>query len=84
MNRVEAFEYVGFELDWQNIKWQRKDGDWPSDMYHKLAVLAEEFGEAAMAVNDLDLDELAEELADTAATCIAWLMSDYDLGEQYE
>lgn len=79
MNREDAFEFVGYELDWQNIKWKRSDGDWPSDMHHKLTVLAEEFGEVAMALNDVDYDELAEELADTAATCIAWLMADYEL-----
>lgn len=77
MNRQEAMDFVGLELDWQNIKWVRSDGDWPSTAHHKLAVLAEEFGEVAMALNDGKLEEIKDELADTAATCIAWLMANY-------
>ncbi len=38
-----------------------------------LAVLAEEFGEIAMAVNDSNKESLYEELIQTAAVCLTWL-----------
>jgi NTP pyrophosphatase (non-canonical NTP hydrolase) len=77
MRRSEALSFVEEELDWQNKKWGREDGDWPSAGVRKLAILAEEFGEVAIALNDGDIANIKEELADVAATCIAWLMSDY-------
>lgn len=39
----------------------------------KLAVLAEEFGEVARAVCERDERNLAEELIQVAAVCVAWL-----------
>ena len=82
MTRDEAFAFVGKELDWQKEKWKRGDGDWPDHPFRKLAVLAEEFGEIAMAANeavwsDAEWHHVRDELADTAAVCIAWLMADF-------
>lgn len=79
MTREEAWKFVCLELDWQNKKWGRTDGDWPSDYLRKLCVLTEEVGEIAMALNDGDIENVREELADVAATAIAWLMSDFEL-----
>lgn len=78
MNREEAWALVQQELDHQNEKWKRADGDWPSTVTRKLTVLAEEFGEVAISLNDCDVYNLVEELIDTAATCVAWMMSDFD------
>jgi NTP pyrophosphatase (non-canonical NTP hydrolase) len=77
MKRTTAINLLHKELDHQNAKWGRADGDWPSTVTRKLTVLAEEFGEVAMALNDRDVMNLLEELMDTAASCVAWMMSDF-------
>lgn len=41
----------------------------------KLAILAEEFGEVAMALNDTDFNNLRDELVQVAAVAVAWLES---------
>lgn len=79
MNREKAFEFIAKELDHQNAKWGRGDGEWESSALRKLAVIAEEFGEIAMALNDGDALEIREELIDCAASCIAFLMSDFNV-----
>lgn len=43
--------------------------------FHKLTVLAEEFGEVAHAVNEDDIQSLKEELIQTIAVSVAWLES---------
>lgn len=78
MNRVEALYEVQLELDHQNKKWKRKDGDWPSDPHTKLTILMEKVGEVARGLLDGDLENVREELADVAATAVAWLMSDFE------
>lgn len=77
MNREQAFELVIKELDHQRSKWNRVDGDWPSTPERKLTILAEEFGEIAMGMNDGDWDNVKTELAQVAAVCLSWLMADY-------
>lgn len=82
MRRSTALALLEKELDHQNDKWKRADGDWPSHIGRKMTVLAEEFGEVAIAINERDADNLLEELIDTAASAIAWVMSDFDEWEQ--
>lgn len=41
----------------------------------KLTILAEEFGEVAMALNDTDFNNLRDELVQVAAVAVAWLES---------
>ena len=45
------------------------------DHVHKLAVLAEKFGEVARALRKWDGDNLREELIQVAAVAVAWLES---------
>lgn len=73
--RVQALALVNQELSRQNTKWSRTDGTWSSDIKFKLAVLAEEFGEVARAVNELDMSNLEEELIQVAAVALSWYMS---------
>jgi NTP pyrophosphatase (non-canonical NTP hydrolase) len=39
----------------------------------RLAILGEEFGEVAMAINDHDRENMREELIQVAACCVDWL-----------
>ena len=41
--------------------------------FKRLAILGEEFGEVAMALNDNQLDHMREELVQVAACCVDWL-----------
>lgn len=60
-------------------------GAWAISPMAKLAVLAEEFGEAARAVCDGTANNLRDELVQIAAVCVRWLeaFSD-DPGEDAE
>jgi NTP pyrophosphatase (non-canonical NTP hydrolase) len=68
MDRDKAFALVNNEIEHQRSKWGREDGDWPSTPERKLVILAEEFGEIAMGMNDGDWDNVRVELAQVAAT----------------
>ena len=53
---------------------------WPKNMYHQLAILSEECGEVAKAINDSKWDETGDlfgdvkmELIQTAAMCMRML-----------
>ena len=77
MDRAEAFALVESELNHQRLKWNRQDGDWPSDPGKKFLILGEEVGEIANSVLEGDLDNVQTELAQVAAVCISWLMADW-------
>lgn len=78
MDRSKIFELVEAERHFQNKKWNRGDcGDWPDSLLMKLAILAEEFGEVAMALNDNDIDNLRNELVQVMAVACAWIESEY-------
>lgn len=74
MKRSEALKLIEAELDFQNEKWDRPDGEFPGD---KLAILAEEFGEVARAILEGNPSELRSELAQVAAVSAAWLMAEF-------
>lgn len=65
---------VALERERQNAKWHRVAGEWFIPNSDKLVVLVEEVGEVARAIHDGEGDEhLAEELAQVAAVCVAWI-----------
>lgn len=61
----------------QNKIWNREEGAWPDPTERKLSVLAEEFGEVAMALNDEDYANLMIELVQVMAVCSAWIEDEY-------
>lgn len=61
----------------QEQLWNRFAEEWDQPDTVKLAILAEEFGEIAMALNDKDHDNLPVELVQTAAVCLSWIASIY-------
>jgi NTP pyrophosphatase (non-canonical NTP hydrolase) len=80
----EVIELVKEERELQDNKWGRGNGIlWSSSSAAKLTVLAEEFGEVARAILEVDPENLRDELIDVAATCFAWLESDFFVGESH-
>jgi NTP pyrophosphatase (non-canonical NTP hydrolase) len=77
MNRDKAYQYIVRERIRQDVLNNREPGEWNDSKDRKLAILAEEFGEVAMAINDGDDVNLLEELIQTAAVCLNWIESDY-------
>ena len=77
MNREDAIQLVWNERDYQNEKWGREDGGWNDHILKKLAILTEEFGEVAKAINEEQWSEVKQELVDVAAVCISWLEADF-------
>jgi len=80
MNRDEVFAAIVQERHAQAIKWGKPhawgQGDCSSphvDQTVKAAVLAEECGEVARAVLDMDPEQLRAELVQVAAVAVAWL-----------
>lgn len=71
----EAIFAVVEEVLRQEELWDRWAERWDDPNDTKLRVLAEEFGEIAIALNDKDYDNLPVELAQTAAVCVSWLAS---------
>jgi NTP pyrophosphatase (non-canonical NTP hydrolase) len=77
MNRDKAYQYIVRERIRQDVLNNREPGEWNDSKDRKLSILAEEFGEVAMAINDGDDVNLLEELIQTAAVCLNWIESDY-------
>lgn len=77
MLRDEVWAEVNKELDRHIVLWGRPDGDWIDSLEKKMTVLAEEFGEIAMALNDHDYDNLKTELVQTMAVAASWLLTEY-------
>lgn len=88
MDKIEIFDAIKAERARQDRL--KSEGRFPATCadpisnLRKLAVLAEEFGEIARIVNDLEdrkisyataRQDLIEELTQTAAVCVAWLES---------
>ena len=68
-----VFVEIEKERHRQDQKWGRENVLWKSNPHVKMTVLTEEIGEAAMALNDGELEHLREELVQCAAVCVAWL-----------
>ena len=77
MERNEVWAEVEKELDRHVSLWGRQDGAWNDSLEKKLVVLAEEFGEIAMALNDHDFDNLKTELIQTISVAASWLLTEY-------
>lgn len=78
LGRHAIYRDVDRERDRQDDKWGwPNDGMAGADQHKKVSILAEEFGEVARAVLEGDLENLAEELVQVAAVCVAWLESDF-------
>ena len=82
MTRLEIMAAIQKEREHQAAKWGGLHywgvGDCSShevDEPVKLAVLSEECGEVARAMLDRKPDQLAKELIQVAAVCVAWLES---------
>ena len=80
MNRTDIYSEIDDERRRQNEKWGGTHawgtGDCSSRSVHnstKLMVLAEECGEVARAVLDIDAEQLRAELVQVAAVAVAWL-----------
>lgn len=81
MRRADIYAAIDDERDAQARKWDRPHpwghGDCSSPAVHytvKVAVLAEEVGEVARAVLDVErTDRLRTELVQVAAVAVAWL-----------
>jgi NTP pyrophosphatase (non-canonical NTP hydrolase) len=80
VKRTEAYALIAFERERQGAKWAQPHdwgrGDCSSAGVApivKAAVLAEECGEVARAVLDLDDTQLRTELVQVAAVAVAWL-----------
>lgn len=59
---------------------EKHPDNWPQDVVHMTAIMAEEAGEAVRAANDVvysdaSLEPLRQELAQTAAMCIRCLVN---------
>jgi hypothetical protein len=82
MNRADVFALIDAERDRQSAKWGGNHAWGKGDCSSlevpdeiKSVVLAEECGEVARAVLDLDHDGLVAELVQVAAVAVAWLES---------
>ena len=82
MTREQIYAAINAERTRQSKKWDKPHnwgrGDCSSHEVSpivKSAVLAEECGEVAKAVLELDSDALKQELVQVAAVAVAWLES---------
>lgn len=73
--RNEVFEAIELERYRQNKKWRRGQNEWKSHPQRKYLVLAEEVGEVAEALLNIDKENLRDELIQVAAVAVAWLES---------
>jgi len=76
---------IDFVFDQIRDERERQDNKWGSQRKHSnekwLAILAEEFGEAATEVNDRLDSALFEELVQVAAVAVCWLEALVDQAE---
>jgi NTP pyrophosphatase (non-canonical NTP hydrolase) len=75
MTEIEAKNLINLELEKAKAK-----HDFPTDIFKQLAIMQEEAGEVAKAVNDYhylgqDIDNVKTELAQTAGMCIRMLIN---------
>lgn len=80
MNRADVYALIDAERTRQAVKWGGVHRWGMGDCYSplvdqtvKAAVLAEECGEVARAVLDVDAINLRDELVQVAAVAVAWL-----------
>ncbi len=74
MKRKDIWDEIIDERDYQDKKFNRAPHYWPAESEEKLAVLTEEVGEVARAINDEQRKaRLKRELVQVAATAVAWL-----------
>jgi NTP pyrophosphatase (non-canonical NTP hydrolase) len=81
MTRDEVFALIEQERRRQAEQWNQHDHQWgfgdcssgQVDQTVKAAVLAEECGEVARAVLEVDMRGLRDELVQVAAVAVAWL-----------
>ena len=74
MTHKEYQERITDEIKYQDLKWGKQDHDdnkW-------LAILMEEVGEAAQAINQGDTTKAKIELIQVAAVIESWLVKDMD------
>jgi DNA (cytosine-5)-methyltransferase 1 len=71
-NRAELLRMVDAERDRQDAKWGGIPGFDRRDDHTYAAVLGEEFGECCKAWLERDVQQLREELIQTAAVALAW------------
>ena len=74
MTRQEVFELIEKERQYQNKKWQRKDGEWNRPNTLKLTVLAEEFGEVARAILEENFSNLKKIFPILKKNLFRWLL----------
>lgn len=76
LKKLPSFKYKKVEIEL--LKAKIKHPNFPEDIFQMLAIMQEEAGEVAMAVNDYhsgkgSIEDVKEELAQTAAMCIRML-----------
>lgn len=74
LDRLQKYNEIDAEL----TKAKSKHPDYPSDMFHQLAIMQEEAGEVTMAVLHLHyekgtIEDVRKELIQTAAMCMRML-----------
>lgn len=80
MNRAEIFDAIHVERERQSERWSG-DHEWGAgdcssnrvDLTTKAVVLGEEYGEVCRAILEQDNGQLATELVQLAAVCVAIL-----------
>ena len=75
MYRELVMAMINAERNRQDEKWGRTTDGWDASHPVKLTVLVEEVGEVGRAILECDIQNLQEELVQTAAVCVAWLES---------
>lgn len=74
LERLQKYNEIDAELS----KSKAKHPDYPTDIFHQLAIMKEEAGEVTMAVLHLhyekvDIEDVRKELIQTAAMCMRML-----------
>ena len=71
--KLYAFSHIVMDLSAERIRQDMKWGEQNHDDDRWLAILTEELGEIARALNEHDDENRNEELVQVAAVCVAWL-----------